>query len=58
MYSQLKARGVDFTIHQEYTSDLFVGASISVDASTDMMTIAGADGVIVRLFKSQIDGLG
>lgn len=48
IYSQLKARGVDFQIHQEYTSDLFVGASISVDASTDMMAIAGADGVIVR----------
>ena len=46
---------MDFQIHQEYTSDLFVGASISVDASTDMMTIAGADGVIVcPLFSGRL----
>jgi hypothetical protein len=47
VYSHLAARGIDFTIHQEYTSDLFVGASISVDADTDMVSIAATEGVIV-----------
>lgn len=47
VYSHLAARGIDFTVHHEYTSDLFVGASISVDADTDMMTIAATNGVIV-----------
>jgi hypothetical protein len=49
VYDHLAARGIDFTVHQEYTSDLFVGASISVDADTDMMTIATTNGVIVSL---------
>jgi hypothetical protein len=52
VYSHLEARGIFFKIHQEYTSDLFVGASISVDADTDMISIAGTDGVIVRTILS------
>jgi hypothetical protein len=52
IYNELKVRGINYRIHQEYTSDLFVGASISVDADTDMMTIAGTNGVIVSPISS------
>jgi hypothetical protein len=32
MYRDLRARGISFSIQQEYTADIFVGASITVSS--------------------------
>ena len=32
MYTDLRARGISFSVSQEYTADIFVGASISVNS--------------------------
>ena len=33
VYEQLKERGVDCTVSQQYTSDIFVGASVQIASS-------------------------
>lgn len=30
MYAEMRARGLSIKINQEYTADLFIGASISI----------------------------
>jgi len=63
LYSDLKARGVSFTVMHEYSSDIFTGAAITVGATTvsvkrerdryeelikqDLATLANVTGIIV-----------
>nr|XP_018263216.1 peptidase [Kwoniella dejecticola CBS 10117]OBR85374.1 peptidase [Kwoniella dejecticola CBS 10117] len=46
IYSQLKERGTDFTVHFEYSNDLFVGASITLDSDNDLANLLSADGIV------------
>jgi hypothetical protein len=32
MYADLRARGVSFSVFQEYNADIFIGASIAVNS--------------------------
>ncbi|KAK8864273.1 hypothetical protein IAR55_001519 [Kwoniella newhampshirensis] len=46
IYQQLKARDTPYTVHQEYSSDLFVGASISLASDADLASLISITGVI------------
>ncbi|WWD17430.1 hypothetical protein CI109_101871 [Kwoniella shandongensis] len=46
IYRQLEARDTPYTVHQEYSSDLFVGASISLGSDEDLSTLISITGVI------------
>ncbi|WRT66229.1 uncharacterized protein IL334_003182 [Kwoniella shivajii] len=46
IYAQLKDRNTAYTVHQEYSSDLFIGASITLDSDTDLANLLSAEGII------------
>ncbi|KAJ9103666.1 hypothetical protein QFC19_004241 [Naganishia cerealis] len=46
MYRKFQARDVTYTVNREYDTQLLVGASIDVSAETDILLVAGMDGVL------------
>nr|XP_019046155.1 peptidase [Kwoniella bestiolae CBS 10118]OCF25085.1 peptidase [Kwoniella bestiolae CBS 10118] len=46
IYNQLKERSTAYTVHQEYSNDLFVGASITLDSDLDLANLLSAEGII------------
>ncbi|WVF71604.1 hypothetical protein IAT40_006412 [Kwoniella sp. CBS 6097] len=46
IYAQLKERSTAYVVHQEYSCDLFYGASISLESDTDLANLLAIEGVI------------
>nr|XP_019010811.1 peptidase [Kwoniella pini CBS 10737]OCF49592.1 peptidase [Kwoniella pini CBS 10737] len=46
IYKQLKARDTSYTVHCEYTNNLFFGASITLDSDNDLANLLSTDGII------------
>ncbi|WWC94044.1 hypothetical protein V866_000882 [Kwoniella sp. B9012] len=46
IYGQLKERNTAYTVHQEYSNDLFFGASITLDTDSDLANLLSVEGII------------
>ncbi|WWC89471.1 uncharacterized protein L201_004395 [Kwoniella dendrophila CBS 6074] len=46
IYKQLKERDTSYTVHQEYSDGLFIGASITLNSDNDLANLLSTEGVI------------
>ncbi|WVQ82219.1 hypothetical protein IAT38_004347 [Cryptococcus sp. DSM 104549] len=46
IYSQLAARSTAYTVHQEYSCELFIGASLSLESDADLYALANITGIL------------